>query len=115
MTISRRDFVKSAAAGGAATAFMPIGASKRSFAAASDSFATGAGMVNRMPAWSSLEFGKISAKGDLGKRAEQNWRRLHHPAYSLPAIFDNPEIERWPGDWVGRTLLADILLARSTG
>jgi hypothetical protein len=97
--------------GGVATAMAPLTFIERALAAASSS-ATPTGQP--LGRWSPLQFGDVAAGGDLAKRTEQNWNRLQHPAYRVPAIFENPEIDRWPGDWVGRTLLADILLARST-
>ncbi|MBI4164673.1 MAG: glycoside hydrolase family 127 protein [Acidobacteria bacterium] len=65
--------------------------------------------------WSICEFGKISVGGDLAKRTQQNWQRLQHAAYRVPKIFDSMTAKDWPGDWVARTLLGTILLARSTG
>jgi len=53
--------------------------------------------------------------GDLARRTQQNWARLQHPAYRVPKMFDSVDAPDWPGVWEGRTLLAAVLLARSTG
>jgi uncharacterized protein len=65
--------------------------------------------------WSPAALGAISAGGDLARRAEQNWRRLQHPAYRVPQVFTNMTADSWPGDWVSRVLINSVLLARSTG
>ena len=106
MNISRRDFVLTTTLGGLA---LGLDASNSPASAANGAAAVREGQ------WRVAEFGKISVGGELGRRTQQNWDRLHHPAYRVPGIFANEMIEQWPGDWVGRTLLGVILLSRSTG
>lgn len=76
--------------------------------------------MKRIPAaassgtWSAVEFGKITVGGDLDRRAQQNRRRLQHTVYCVPKVFESVTATEFPGDWVGRTLLGNTLLARST-
>lgn len=108
INISRRQLILTTTFGGLASA---LGASTFRAFAADATVATSAQKAQ----WRVVDFGNISVGGELGHRTQQNWDRLHHPAYRVPRIFSNEMIEQWPGDWVGRTLLGTILLSRSTG
>ena len=44
------------------------------------------------------------ARGDLAERIGRNIERLKAEEYRYPQIFCHDE--DWPGDWVGRALLA---------
>lgn len=61
--------------------------------------------------WLGLELDTVRTEGDLRRRAEANWKRLSHPAFRAPDIFSNVDAVDWPGDWVARTLHANVLLA----
>lgn len=65
--------------------------------------------------WSPTELGKARPGGEAAQRAELTWQRLQHPAFLAPQIFDNVDADDWPGDWVARTLHANVLLARTLG
>jgi len=106
MSIGRREFLKTTAIG----ALLPLDGILAANGKETTSVST-----NSRDAWSIVELGKITAGGDLAIRTQQNWQRMQHPAYRVPKIFDNITINDWPGDWVGRTLLADVLLSRSLG
>jgi hypothetical protein len=45
----------------------------------------------------------------------QNIHRLEHPAYCVPKVFHSFSSYEYPADWVGRSLLAATLLARTDG
>lgn len=52
---------------------------------------------------------------DLAHRTAQNFTRLQDPIYRPPLLFRQTNWQSWPGDFEGRALLADTLLARATG
>ena len=52
----------------------------------------------------------------LTNAVEASFRRFSQSAqYQLPYIFNSRTVESWPGDWVGRTLLAFNHLYELTG
>lgn len=57
----------------------------------------------------------IYPRGELGVRSSMLAAHLESPVYSAAQIFDNPSKNTWPGDWEGRTILAQTLICRSTG
>lgn len=63
-----------------------------------------------MPAPLPLE--DITASGDLLRRAELNFRRLHDPEFHFDAMMRAFTAKDAPGDWVGRELLALVLHAQ---
>lgn len=69
----------------------------------------------RRSVWTPLALEDVELRGDLERRARANWSRLQHQAYLAPGIFVNVDSDDWPGDWVGRTLHANVLLARTLG
>lgn len=109
MSTTRRDFITLAASSGLGLA---VSAPMAEFAAADS---RSAASLDKRKRWSNVDFGKISIGGELAKRSQQNRQRLQHPAYSPPKAFVSMTADSWPGDWVGRSLLAQTLLARSTG
>ncbi|MFI1094213.1 hypothetical protein [Streptomyces sp. NPDC020917] len=62
--------------------------------------------------WSPLGPERVSVGGTLAARARANWNRLQYRAFQDPQIFTNVDSDDWPGDWVARTLHANILLSR---
>lgn len=58
---------------------------------------------------------RVSPAGDLRRRAELNFRRLHDPEFQLPAMLTAFTAKEAPGDWVGRCLLALSLHGRLLG
>lgn len=56
----------------------------------------------------------VKAEGELGFRLAKNFARLEDTEYRPDVLF---EIEKngWAGDWEGRTVLALVLLSRTTG
>ncbi len=48
----------------------------------------------------------VRPAGDLARRAELNFRRLHGPEFRLEAMLGSSTARDAPGDWVGRALLA---------
>ncbi len=61
-----------------------------------------------------MEFGTITAGGELGRRMGQNFGRLQSDIYKPGALWRQTNWKSWPGDFEGRALLADTLLARAT-
>lgn len=57
--------------------------------------------------------GAFRAAGELAHRMSLSRARLSEPLYAAPQSFEASA--DWPGDWPGRTILAQILLARATG
>lgn len=53
------------------------------------------------------------ARGDLAERIGRNIERLKADEYRYPGIFQR--VDDWPGDWVGRTLLALCEQYEATG
>ncbi len=53
------------------------------------------------------------ARGDLAERIKRNIDRLKGEEYRYPAVFHRDD--DWPGDWVGRTLLALCEQYEATG
>jgi uncharacterized protein len=60
-------------------------------------------------------FGDVTATGDLLRRAELNFRRLHDAEFQFDAMIRAFTAKEAPGDWVGRELLALVLHARLLG
>ncbi|MEO6993796.1 MAG: twin-arginine translocation signal domain-containing protein [Lacunisphaera sp.] len=112
MHTSRREFIQTASLGGLALAGTSFALLNRAVASIQPSATIPKVTVGLTP-WSCVDYGCISIGGDLARRAEENWKRLQHPAYAVPRAFTNPVTPDWPGDWVGRDLLAKTLLARS--
>lgn len=57
---------------------------------------------------------KIKARGTLGYRLTQSYSRLECEHY-LPEVVWTADKSSWPGDWEGRTILALVSLAKTTG
>ena len=53
--------------------------------------------------------------GDLRRRLELNFGRLHDPEFSFEAATTAFTVREAPGDWVGRTLLGLTLDAQALG
>ncbi len=56
----------------------------------------------------------VYPRGELGARCTKLTARLEDSIYSAAEIFHNPSSD-WPGDWEGRTILAQSLLCSATG
>lgn len=56
----------------------------------------------------------IRPLGDIGARTSLLFSRLTDKMYRPEAIFVS-DVQGWPGDWEGRTILAQTLLSRMTG
>ncbi|MFC5405173.1 hypothetical protein [Cohnella soli] len=57
---------------------------------------------------------EIKVYGDMYERAILNYDRLETEEYRCPRVFREGGYS-WPGDWEGRTILALVMLAQSTG
>jgi len=62
-----------------------------------------------------VRLGGVLAGGELGRRMGQNFGRLQSDIYKPGALWRQTNWKSWPGDFEGRALLADTLLARATG
>jgi hypothetical protein len=71
----------------------------------------GRGLVVPQP----MRFGDVNVGGELGRRMGQNFGRLQSDIYRPGALWRQTNWKSWPGDFEGRALLADTLLARATG
>lgn len=60
-----------------------------------------------------LPFGSFIPSGDLDKRLKLSIKRLSADEYAYPKSYNDGG--GWPGDWPGRAMLGQILLARATG
>ena len=56
----------------------------------------------------------IRPLGDMGARTALLFSRMTDSMYRPEAIFTS-DVQGWPGDWEGRTILAQTLLSRVTG
>lgn len=54
----------------------------------------------------------LTVKGDLGYRLKKSFSRLESKWYRPDTAF--ADVENWPGDWPGRTILALVMLAQAT-
>ena len=57
---------------------------------------------------------KIITRGELGYRLTQSYSRLECEHY-LPEVIWTKDVNAWPGDWEGRTILGLVGLAKATG
>ena len=55
----------------------------------------------------------IKHKGELPRRCEMLAHRLESDIYQMPSVFENDG--DWPGDWCGRTILAQTMLYSAIG
>ena len=56
----------------------------------------------------------IRPLGDMGARTALLFSRMTDKMYRPEEIFVS-DVQGWPGDWEGRTILAQTLLSRMTG
>jgi len=54
----------------------------------------------------------LTIKGDLGYRIKKSFSRLESRWYKPNTAF--ADVANWPGDWPGRTILALVMLAKSS-
>lgn len=63
-----------------------------------------------------LSFKQITLTGDLAARILRNRNRMESPCYTSPDVFHGADgAGGWPGDWEGRSLLAQILIGQAAG
>lgn len=60
------------------------------------------------------EYGKFTVGGELGARCALLCGRLQAPIYRPDAVL-TMDVNGWPGDWEGRTILALVCQAQATG
>ena len=95
-----------------AAGFAPVGVTR--LAADTISLAPVSHTAHAAGALQPLRFGDVIAGGDLGRRMDLNFGRLQSDIYKPGALWRQTNWKSWPGDFEGRALLADTLLARAT-
>ena len=109
---SRREFLARGAAVVAA-GFAPVGVTRlEADTIGSVGHVSHAGHAAGVP--QPVRFGDVLVGGDLGRRMGQNFGRLQDDIYKPGALWRQVNWKSWPGDFEGRALLADTLLARAT-
>ena len=63
----------------------------------------------------SLDLSDVQPAGDLRRRMELNFRRLHDPEFHFDAMRVCSTAQEAPGDWIGRALLGLTLHAHTLG
>lgn len=58
---------------------------------------------------------EVEVGGDLGFRLNLSFDRLQSEPYQAAQILQPPTAQSWPGDWIGRAILALTLLQQATG
>ena len=110
---SRREFLARGAAA-VAVGFAPVGVTHLAGQAGGGN-PTSQKRDAGHPALREMRLGDAVAGGELGRRTGQNFGRLQSDIYKPGALWRQTNWKSWPGDFEGRALLADTLLARATG